>query len=93
MSEQPGWKRTCRYSLLSHFQIPPGSPIEIISGSDNEEQSAALRFLAIHEFGKGEQLGDTVGAVEPVSEWTRRILREAVGMEAGIWRRVDQERT
>jgi hypothetical protein len=67
-------------------------PIEIISGSDNKEQSAALRFLAIHEFGKGEQLGDTVGAFEPVSEWTRRTLREAVGIEAGIWRRVDQER-
>jgi hypothetical protein len=48
-----------------------------------------LRFLAIHEFGQGEQLGDTVGAFEPVSEWTRKVLREAVGIEAGIWRRMD----
>ncbi|CAE7192644.1 hypothetical protein PTTW11_07592 [Pyrenophora teres f. teres] len=71
MSKEPGWLRTCRYELVSQ-------------SSDDAE--AKLTFLAIHEFGEGEQLGDMVKALQPVSEWTMRVMREAVGIDAAIYR-------
>ena len=73
MSKEPGWLRTCRYELVS-------------SSSDDAE--ARLPFLAVHEFGDREELGDTVRALEPVSEWTMKVMREAVGIDAAIYRRV-----
>ncbi|KAI4714454.1 hypothetical protein J4E89_000134 [Alternaria sp. Ai002NY15] len=76
-SEQPGWLRTCRYSLSKQE-----------SGSEDEEgRKQELSFLAVHEFGEGEKLGDTVKAFEPVSEWTVRVMKEAVGIDAAIYRR------
>ncbi|KAI4628716.1 hypothetical protein J4E83_003269 [Alternaria metachromatica] len=76
-SEQPGWLRTCRYSLVRQE-----------SGSEDEEgKEQELSFLAIHEFGEGEQLGDMVKAFEPVSEWTMRVMKDAVGIDAAIYRR------
>ncbi|KAI4641094.1 hypothetical protein J4E93_007972 [Alternaria ventricosa] len=76
-SEQPGWLRTCRYALE-----------EQESGSEDEEgKERELSFLAVHEFGEGEQLEDTVKAFEPVSEWTVRVMEDAVGIDAAIYRR------
>jgi hypothetical protein len=77
MSEQPGWLRTCRYSLVS--QRP--------SVANEDGSSQELSFLAIHEFGEGEQLGDTVKAIEPISEWTMKVMKDAVGIDAAIYRR------
>jgi hypothetical protein len=74
MSEQTGWLRTCRYSLASQ---QPNIP------DDSQEMS----LLAIHEFGEGEQLGDTVKALEPISEWTMKVMKDAVGIDAAIYRR------
>ncbi|KAI0589438.1 hypothetical protein Alg130_02937 [Pyrenophora tritici-repentis] len=71
MSKEPGWLRTCRYELVSQ-------------SSDNAE--AKLTFLAMHEFGEGEQLGDTVKALQPVSEWTMKVMKEVVGIDAAIYR-------
>lgn len=76
MSEQPGWLRTCRYSLISQQSSTSSK------GGDDQE----LSFLAIHEFEEGEQLGDTVKALEPISEWTMRAMKDAVGIDAAIYR-------
>jgi hypothetical protein len=75
MSREPGWLRTCRYSLVTQK-----------SGNGQEEKE--LSFLAIHEFDESNELGDTVKALEPVSEWTKKVMREAVGIDAAIYRRV-----
>ncbi|KAI4950714.1 hypothetical protein J4E91_004599 [Alternaria rosae] len=76
-SEQPGWLRTCRYSLVSQHS----------SSSDECGKNQELSFLAIHQFGEGEQLGDTVKAFEPISEWTMKVMKDAVGIDAAIYRR------
>jgi hypothetical protein len=76
MSEQPGWLRTCRYSLISQRSSTSSE------GGDSQE----LSFLAIHEFGEGEQLGDTVKALEPTSEWTMKVMKDAAGIDAAIYR-------
>ncbi|KAG9190783.1 hypothetical protein G6011_08871 [Alternaria panax] len=78
MSEQPGWLRTCRYSFISQQSSSPGG------GGGSQE----LSFLAIHEFGEGEQLGDAVKALDPISEWTAKVMNDAVGIDAAIYRRV-----
>ncbi|KAI4920736.1 uncharacterized protein J4E92_008380 [Alternaria infectoria] len=76
-SEQPGWLRTCRYSLVRQE-----------SGSEDEEgKEQDLSFLAVHEFGEGEQLGEMVKAFEPVSEWTMRVMKDAVRIDAAVYRR------
>ncbi|RMZ69442.1 Dimeric alpha-beta barrel [Pyrenophora seminiperda CCB06] len=71
MSKEPGWLRTCRYEVVSH-------------SSDDAE--AKMAFLALHGFGEGEVLGDTVQVLQPVSEWTKKVMRDAVGMDAAIYR-------
>jgi hypothetical protein len=78
MSKQPGWLRTCRYSLLSRNSSLP----------EESGKSQELSFLAIHEFGQGEKLGDTVKALEPISEWTIKVMKDAVGIDAAIYRRI-----
>jgi hypothetical protein len=77
MSKQSGWLRTCRYSLISQKSSLP----------EESEKSQDLSFLAIHEFGQGEQLGDTVKALEPISDWTIKVMKDAVGIDAAIYRR------
>ncbi|KAL6703219.1 hypothetical protein ACN47E_010081 [Coniothyrium glycines] len=77
MSEQPGWKRTTRYSLIEQASA---------SGVVGPE----LSFLAMHEFGQGHRLGTEVEALQPVSGWTERVLRDAVGIDAAIYDRVDE---
>ncbi|KAI4960433.1 hypothetical protein J4E86_002055 [Alternaria arbusti] len=76
-SEQPAWLRTCRYALVSQES----------GSSDEGGKKQELSFLAIHEFGEGEQLGDTVKAFEPISEWTMKVMKDAVGIDAAIYRR------
>lgn len=75
MSEQPGWRRTTRFSLLGqHGNV----------GKSSQE----LSFLAIHEFSKENQLGTVVTAIDPVSEWTKKVMGEAEGIDAAIYYRV-----
>ncbi|KAH7564517.1 hypothetical protein BM1_01564 [Bipolaris maydis] len=73
MSKEPGWLRTCRYSLVAQ------------KGGDGKEKE--LSFLAIHEFNESNELGDTVKALEPVSEWTKKVMSAAVGIDAAIYRK------
>jgi hypothetical protein len=72
MSEQPGWWRTTRYNLL-------------YQGSSISQKSEELPFLAIHEFGEDNQLGKDVKALEPVSDWTKKLMSEAISIDAAIY--------
>jgi hypothetical protein len=74
MSEQPGWWRTTRFSFLRQH----------VSGS-HQEKSEELSFLAIHEFGNGNQLGTHVQALEPISDWTKRAMSNAIAIDAAIY--------
>lgn len=76
MSEQPGWKRTTRYELL-HQRSGTG------------EVGPELKFLAVHEFGEGHGLGKDVQALQPMSEWTKRVMGDAVGIDAAIYHQVN----
>jgi hypothetical protein len=72
MSEQPGWRRTTRFNLLHQLAS---------SGQKSEE----LSFLAIHEFGNDNKLGTTVQALEPISDWTKKVMGEAKMIDAAIY--------
>ncbi|EMD60133.1 hypothetical protein COCSADRAFT_40566 [Bipolaris sorokiniana ND90Pr] len=74
MSRESGWLRTCRYSLIAE------------KGGDEKEKE--LSFLAVHEFDESNELGDTVKALEPVSEWTKKVMSTAVGIDAAIYRKI-----
>jgi hypothetical protein len=72
MSEQPGWWRTTRFDLLAQH-------------SNGTFQSEKLPFLAVHEFGAGNQLGNIVKPLEPVTDWTKKVMSEAKGIDAAIF--------
>ncbi|KAH7125357.1 hypothetical protein B0J11DRAFT_528234 [Dendryphion nanum] len=72
MSEQPGWKRTTRFKLLYQHR------------SDGREPEY-LSFVAIHEFGEGHHLGKNVEPLDPMTEWTKRCMSAAKGIDAAIY--------
>jgi hypothetical protein len=72
MSKEPGWQRTTRFSLLHQH-------------SSGDQQSEKLSFLAIHEFDERNQLGTDVKALEPISDWTKKVLANAKGIDAAIY--------
>jgi len=75
MSEQPGWKGTTRYKLVYQTRNDGNEP----SGSD---------FLALHYFGAGHKLGKNVEALQPVSDWTKRVMGECTAIDAANYRKV-----
>ena len=77
MSEQPGWKRTVRYKLLTQHR------------SDKKDE-AWLSFLAIHEFGEGHRLGKDVEPLDPMTDWTKRCMSAAKGIDAAIYQKTKQ---
>jgi hypothetical protein len=77
MSEEPGWWRTTRYSLL--YQV-----------SSSGRESEKLSFLAVHEFGEGNTLGKDVKALEPISDWTKKLMSEAKAIDAAIYHKQRQ---
>jgi hypothetical protein len=72
MSEQPGWLRTTRFSLLGQH-------------SSGDHTSEELSFLAIHAFDESNQLGTEVKAIEPMSDWTKKVMSEAKAIDAAIY--------
>lgn len=75
MSKEPGWKRTIRYRLLSQSR-------------NDEKKPDGLDFLAIHEFGEGNQLGKEVKPLEPITDWTRKAMSECKAIDAAIYYKV-----
>lgn len=77
MSKEPGWHRSRRYSLL--FNV--GSKEKIPS------------YLALYEFDETVKLGTQVQPLDPMTEWTKKCMRKAQKIEAGIYRKMDIELT
>lgn len=77
MSEQKGWVRSKRYRLQSQHD-----------SAASAQKQQELSFLAIHEFREPHDLGIEVKAVEPVSEWTIKIMGEAEAIDAAIYNKV-----
>lgn len=75
MSEQPGWKRTVRYSLV----------LQRTNGSKKMEE---LPFLAIHEFDKENKLGQEPQALDPITDWTKKVMSEQKAIDAAIFLKV-----
>lgn len=92
MGEQKGWRGTLRYGLLRQSRIQGlVTDGDVREDKVGEDSGAELTFLAVHEFEQDNELGSEVRALEPVSEWTERVMREAEGIDAGIFELVGQE--
>lgn len=55
---------------------------------EGSKDKQTLSFLAIHEFNPENDMGDTVRALEPVTDWTKKVMAQAVGIDAAIYRRL-----
>jgi hypothetical protein len=75
MSKEPGWWRTSRFSLLHQ-------------NSSGKDEVKKLSFLAIHEFGEDNRLGKDVKALEPISDWTKKVMSQAEAIDAAIYHKV-----
>ncbi|KAF2742407.1 hypothetical protein M011DRAFT_269283 [Sporormia fimetaria CBS 119925] len=74
MSKEPGWLRTRRYKLL-YTHRGDGKSTEVPS------------CLAIHEFGEGNNLGQDVEPLQPITDWTKKCMKEAKAIDAAIYLR------
>ncbi|KAF2692206.1 hypothetical protein K458DRAFT_354521 [Lentithecium fluviatile CBS 122367] len=72
MSKEPGWKRTTRFKLL--FQT-----------RNDGKKPGGLDFLAIHEFGEGNQLGKDVHPLDPMTDWTKKAMAGCTAIDAAIY--------
>ncbi|KAF2872533.1 hypothetical protein BDV95DRAFT_606135 [Massariosphaeria phaeospora] len=75
MSEQPGWQRTTRFSLV--FQ-------ERNDGKEPEGTSS----LSIHEFGDGHGIGQDALPFEATTDRSKRVASEARVIDAAIYYKV-----
>jgi hypothetical protein len=74
MAKEPGWKRTTRFKLL--FQT-----------RNDGVKADGLDFLTVYEFGEGNKLGKDVQPVEPITDWTKRLMAECK-VDAAIYEKV-----
>ncbi|KAF2272705.1 uncharacterized protein EI97DRAFT_452788 [Westerdykella ornata] len=72
MSEQPGWIRTSRWRHR-YTRLSSGEMVQRPS------------ILALHEFAEGEQLGRNVEPLQPITNWTRRVMAHAKEIDAAIF--------
>ena len=66
---EPGLKRATRYSLI--FSVMKG------------EQAPS--FLTVYEFDQSNKLGMDVQALDPMTEWTKKVIGNSSKIEAGIY--------
>jgi hypothetical protein len=75
MSHEPGWKRANRYELI--FQVKDDS------GSTEAEDTTS--FLTLYEFGENNKLGINVEVLNPMTDWTKKVIANTEKIEAGIY--------
>ena len=75
MAREPSWKKSTRYRLIQQLK----------NGVDYHD---APSWLALYEFGEGNALGSDVNPLDPMTEWTKRVMQQAKKIEAGIFERV-----
>ncbi|KAF1989539.1 hypothetical protein K402DRAFT_460895 [Aulographum hederae CBS 113979] len=80
MSRERGYVRTRRYRLV--HQIKPQGATEC---------SDAPEWLGLHEFEEENPWGDTVVPLDPMSEWTKKVMAAQERIEAGMYVKVSGE--
>jgi hypothetical protein len=75
---EPGWKRSRRYRCLGQTNGPL---------TEGMQEGDAASWFAMYEFDKNNKLGTQVQALEPMTEWTKRVSAAAKKMELGVFRR------
>ncbi|KIW08888.1 uncharacterized protein PV09_00810 [Verruconis gallopava] len=78
MSLEPGWKRAVRYSLI--FQVK--------NENDPTGTEDAASFLTLYEFGDGNKLGMNVEPLDPMTDWTKRVIGNTEKIEMGIYTQI-----
>jgi hypothetical protein len=66
---EPGLKRATRCSLI--FSVLPGDQ--------------APKFLTVYEFDGSNKLGQDVQALEPMTDWTKKVIGNCDKIEAAIY--------
>ncbi|KAI1851345.1 hypothetical protein JX266_003420 [Neoarthrinium moseri] len=77
MSKEPGWTRSRRYRLAK---------LDKKGGSPTKHDASAPEWMTIHEFGDGNRLSDQVEPLDPVTDWTRKIMGDMASIEAYVWK-------
>lgn len=73
---EPGWKRSRRYELV----------LQVKGVSDSGwGEGDATSFLALYDFDESNKLGPTVKALNPITDWTKRIMGSAKKIELGVF--------
>jgi hypothetical protein len=75
MSGEPGWKRANRYELI--FQVK--------NENDSAVTEDAASFLTLYEFGEGNKLGINVETLDPMTDWTKKVIGNTGKIEMGIY--------
>jgi hypothetical protein len=78
MSREPGWIRSTRYKLVLQYKSP--NPVHA-PGPDAPE------WMTIHEFGDGNRLGSEVAPLDPMSDWTKKVMADMKFIEAYNWKK------
>lgn len=79
MSYEPGWIRSSRYKLVVQIKSP--SPV-------GDPRPDAPEWMTIHEFGVGNKLGSKVEPLDPISDWTRKVMGDMKSIEAYNWKNI-----
>jgi hypothetical protein len=85
MAKEPGWVRTKRYKLVTQIKGTADVETEAKSGKKID----ATSWLALYEFDERNKLGTEVQACVPMTDWTKRISKEARWMELGVWHKME----
>jgi len=75
MAEEPGWKRTTRFRVAGQLY-------------DNTPADDAPSFLTIHEFGDGNKIGKQVLPLDPITDWTKKVMGSAKSIDAAVYHKV-----
>lgn len=76
---EPGWKRSRRYKLV--LQVKGASNFGWGEGD-------ATSWLALYDFDTNNKLGTTVQALDPITDWTKRIMGSSKKFEMGVFHKI-----
>lgn len=76
MSLEPGFKRGVRYSLI--FQVKNKTDTTTVTED-------APSFLTLYEFDDSNNLGMNVAPLDPMTDWTRKVMTNSDRIETGIY--------
>ncbi|KAF2665012.1 hypothetical protein BT63DRAFT_464295 [Microthyrium microscopicum] len=76
---EPGWRRSTRYKLAVHAKNP---------SKEGWGEGEATSYIALYEFDEGNKLGSEVQPLDPMTDWTKRIMAHAKKFELGIFHKI-----